>query len=149
MYNHYLWSTTDWVPCCFIFVVMPKTNRSLGLFSSFHFKLFTKRVSKLSTIIKLRATIGLYELPDPLELLSHHPWTKERWKNHVKAAVMKYHESTLRQKSVSNSKLRFLNIQARGLCGKVHPVLMGDDFPWCWYSTASLKDACWGLCLLC
>ena len=71
----------------------------------------------------LRTIFLLYELPDPLELLSHHPWTKERWKNHVKAAVMKYHESTLRQKSVSNSKLRFLNIQARGLCGKVHPLL--------------------------
>ena len=71
----------------------------------------------------LRIIFLLYNLPDPLLLLDTLPWSKERWKQHTKAAVTSHHERTLRDKAVSNLKLRYLNVQATGLTGRPHHVL--------------------------
>ena len=73
----------------------------------------------------VRIIFQLYRLPDPLTLLSTQLWRKERWNAHIKITVAAYHESLWRKKAACNSRLTFLNIQATGLSGRPHPVLMG------------------------
>ena len=73
----------------------------------------------------IRILFQLYNLPDPLTLISSFPWPKERWKSHIKAAVTVYHEKNLRAKASTNSKLGFLNVQTIGLTGRPHPALSG------------------------
>ena len=65
----------------------------------------------------------LYNLPDPLTLLSTPPWPKQRWRDHTKTAVTSYHEAFWRLSAAQNSKLQFLNVQAIGLSAKPHPVV--------------------------
>ena len=71
----------------------------------------------------IRRIFLLYGLPNPTNLLNSPPWPKTQWKNHVKAAVISYHEANWRQKAASNSKLNFLNVQTIGLCCKPYPTL--------------------------
>ena len=71
----------------------------------------------------LRILFVLYNLPDPIELMSGPLWSKDRWKSLTKTAVTAYHESVWRQKAKDNSKLAFLHVQATGLSGRPHPVL--------------------------
>ena len=72
----------------------------------------------------LRIIFLLYNLPDPLMLLDSPPWPKDRWKQHTRTAVTSQHESTLRQAAQGNYKLSYLNIQATGLSGRPHPMLL-------------------------
>ena len=71
----------------------------------------------------LRSIFHLYNLPDPLSLLSSPVWPKERWKMITKTAVARHFESVWRAKAAVNSKLAYLNIQTIGLLGNPHPVL--------------------------
>ena len=73
----------------------------------------------------VRLIFQLYRLPDPLTLISNPLWPKVRWNAHMKTAIAAHHESLWRSKAASNSKLTFLNVQATGLSGRPHPVLMG------------------------
>ena len=70
-----------------------------------------------------RILFQLYNLPDPLILLSTPPWPKDRWKLHTRAAVTGHHEAAMRLKASCNYKLRYLNIQATSLITKPHPIL--------------------------
>ena len=79
--------------------------------------------SSLTWAAHVRILFQLYKLPDPLLLLDSPPWPKQRWKDHTKAAVISHHEASLRREAASNSKLPFLNVQAVGLAGRLHPVL--------------------------
>ena len=71
----------------------------------------------------VRILFALYSLPDPLALLGTPAWPKEKWKEYTKAAVVSYHEHTLRQKAGTNRKLKYLNVQTLSLLGKPHPIL--------------------------
>ena len=73
----------------------------------------------------LRILCTIYQLPDPLQLLDGSLWSKQRWKDHTQEKVLAYHEAILRKKALSNSKLRFLNVQLSGLSGRIHPTLSG------------------------
>ena len=71
----------------------------------------------------MRILFMIYNLPDPLTLMNAPVWSKQRWKDHTKAAVISHHEAILRQKANGNIKLQFLNVQVAGLSGKLHPAL--------------------------
>ena len=79
--------------------------------------------NSLSWSAHLRIISQLYSLPDPPALMEGSLWSKEKWKEHIKAVVISYHELSLRKKASRNYKLRFLNVQVSGLSGKPHPVL--------------------------
>ena len=67
-----------------------------------------------------------YGLPSPLSLLqSLPPWSKEAWNCLVKTRVTVWHETDLRRKSLTNSKMRYLNVQVSGLSGASHPAIRG------------------------
>ena len=80
--------------------------------------------TSLTWTAHLKLLFQQYQLPDPLVLINSQVWTKERWKILVKTSVT-YHEAIWRQKTSSNSKLKFLNVQATGLSGRPHPTLAG------------------------
>ena len=68
----------------------------------------------------------LYQLPDPLKLLeTEDAWPKSAWKNWCTTKVRSYHEKYWREKSLSNSKMTFLNTQLLSLNGRHHPALYG------------------------
>ena len=71
----------------------------------------------------IRLIFQLYSLPCPITLLASTPWTKKRWKNHIEAAVLSYHEAYWRSKAATNRKLRFFNVTTIGLSGRPHPIL--------------------------
>ena len=70
-----------------------------------------------------RILFSIYNLPDPLLLLETPPWSRERWKHHTQAVVTSHHEAALRCKASENMKIQYLNIQATGLSGRLHPTL--------------------------
>ena len=80
--------------------------------------------SSVTWSIHVRLLCLLYGLPDPLHLLENEAvWPKEKWKTLTKTRVTIYHESNLRSKAESNSKMDFLNVNALGLTGRPHPAL--------------------------
>ena len=63
-----------------------------------------------------------YDLPSPLSLLqTSPPWPKEHWNCLVRTRVTIWHETDLRRKALSNSKMKYLNVQLCGLSGALHP----------------------------
>ena len=64
----------------------------------------------------------MYNLPNPLELLSSTPWSKNQWKEYTKTKVTCYWEAMWRSKAVTNTKLAYLNVQTVGLSGQPHPM---------------------------
>ena len=76
--------------------------------------------SSLTWSAHVRLLFELYNLPDPLTLLSSQPWPKEKWKMFTNTAVTAHHEMTWREKAATNSKLSFPNIQLSGLAGRPH-----------------------------
>ena len=67
-----------------------------------------------------------YDLPSPLSvLLNGRLWPKEAWNDLVKTKVTIWHERKLRNLSLSNSKMCYLNVQVQGLSGLPHPALHG------------------------
>ena len=79
--------------------------------------------SSLTWTAHLRLLFQLYDLPDPLALMSSNPWPKETWKLTTKTAVTVYHERKWRELAAGNSKLSFFNVQTLGLSGRPHSVL--------------------------
>ena len=73
-----------------------------------------------------RILCQLYELPDPLRLLQQEDaWPKSKWRNWCTTKVCAYHEKLWKEKSLTNSKMLFLNVQLLGLNGRHHPALFG------------------------
>ena len=76
--------------------------------------------------VHVRLLCQQYSLPDPLGLLEREDaWPKSKWRNWCMTKVRSYHEQLWRSKSLTNSKMNFLNIQLSGLSGRHHPVLLG------------------------
>ena len=76
--------------------------------------------------VHVRLLCQQYSLPDPLGLLEREDaWPKSKWRNWCMTKVRSYHEKLWRVKSLTNSKMTFLNIQLSGLSGRHHPVLLG------------------------
>ena len=81
--------------------------------------------SSLTWSAHLRLLFQIYQLPDPLTLLSSPLWPKETWKILIKTTITAFYEAIWREKASRNSKLFFLNVQVTGLAGRPHPVLSG------------------------
>ena len=64
----------------------------------------------------------IYGIEDPIELKSQSPPSKDGFKYYI---VTKYHEKKLRAAASSNSKMMHLNVNLKGLNGKVHPAMAG------------------------
>ena len=65
----------------------------------------------------------LYGIPDPLDLMEGVPMSKSSFKEMVKTKITVFHENELRTQASTNSKMRYMNIGAKGLNGRHHPVL--------------------------
>ena len=99
------------------------SNPQTQLFSVLRYILMMTDNKSLTWAAHVRILCQIYNLPDPLLLLDGGLWPKERWKTHIKAKILAYHEAVLRKKALTNSKLKFLNVQITGLAGRCHPVL--------------------------
>ena len=64
-----------------------------------------------------------YGLPSPLSLIQTIAWPKEAWDTLVKTKIISWHEKSLRSQALNNSKMKYLNVQLHGLCGRSHPAL--------------------------
>ena len=73
----------------------------------------------------LRILSKKYAAPDPLPLLERNRtnMNKDYWKTLINTRITIYHEKQLRDLALSNSKMRFLNVQATGLTGCQHIAL--------------------------
>ena len=71
-----------------------------------------------------------YNLPSPLSLLQTPAWPKKTWSCLVKTRVVNWYEIHLRQRSLNNSKMKYLNVQLLGLSGAPHPALRNILSPW-------------------
>ena len=98
-------------------------NPQTKVFEVLQYLLMMSNSKSLTWAAHVRAVFSQYSLPDPLQLLSSVPWSKERWKSHVTALVISYHEASLREQAASNTKLQYLNVKCTGLIGKPHPIL--------------------------
>ena len=67
-----------------------------------------------------------YNTPDPLLVIQQpKTFTKEDWRTTVHTKIRVYHERELRCQALTNSKMRFLNVQTIGLSGRPHSALQG------------------------
>ena len=98
-------------------------NPQTKVFEVLKYLLMMADSSSLTWSAHVRILFQLYKLSDPLVLLNSQPWSKETWKQHTKAAIISHHEATLRQTASRNIKLQYLNVQATGLTGRLHPAL--------------------------
>ena len=98
-------------------------NPHTKVFEVLKYLLMMADSSSLTWSAHVRILFQMYKLPDPLELLDCQPWPKDTWKQHTKAAIISHHESTLRQTASRNMKLQYLNVQAIGLTGRIHPAI--------------------------
>ena len=65
-----------------------------------------------------------YDLPSPLSLLNGSVQiSKMSWNTLVKTKVTTWHEKRLRESSLRNSKMGYLNVELTGLSGRPHPIL--------------------------
>ena len=65
----------------------------------------------------------MYGLTDPLQCLQSDPPQRSVYKEHILTKITAFHEKELRQNSVSNSNMMYLNVSVSGLRGKRHPAL--------------------------
>ena len=98
-------------------------NPTTKAFEVLKYLLMMSKSNSLTWAAHVRILFLKYNLPDPLVLLNSQPWTKERWKEHSKAAVISHHEAALRNKAAGNYKLQYLNVQVTGLTGRPHPII--------------------------
>ena len=81
--------------------------------------------------VHVRILCQLYELPDPLRLLQQEDaWPKSKWRNWCTTKVRAYHEKLWKEKSLTNSKMLFLNVELLGLNSRHHPALFGLKTTW-------------------
>ena len=67
-----------------------------------------------------------YHLPCLLHLMeTEAPWSKTSWKVLVKTKITAFYEKELRNISLTNSKMQYLNVQLSGLSGRPHIALQG------------------------
>ena len=73
--------------------------------------------------IFLRQLSSKYGLDDPLTCLKKDPPEKSVFKEHILTKVTAFYEKELRQNSMSNSSMTYLNVSVSGLRGKHHPAI--------------------------
>ena len=100
-------------------------NPQTKIYEIIKYLLMMSKPNSLTWAAHVRLLCQIYQLPDPLALISGPLWSKDRWKMMTKTAVITHHERKLRDKAATNSKLGFLNVKASGLSGRPHPVLFG------------------------
>ena len=66
-----------------------------------------------------------YGIPDPLLLLNSDPMSKESFKEMISTRIVSYFEGEMRDKSLNNSQMRYLNVSISGLSGAHHPAISG------------------------
>ena len=103
-------------------------NPNTKAFEILKYLLMTSNSNSLTWAVHVRLIFQLYQLPDPLLLLHNQLWPKDKWKQHTKTIITAHHESVWRSKAALNSKLSYLNTQATGLSGRMHPLLVAGDF---------------------
>ena len=104
---HNIWSNKDTTVYKMVLYILKMCNNSSTTWSN-HLQLLCIK----------------YGLPSPLSLLlKESPWSKESWNCLVKTRVTIWHEKDLREKSLNNSKMKYLNVQLSGLSGAPHPAL--------------------------
>ena len=59
----------------------------------------------------------------PLSLIQTPPWSKHVWSCLVKSRITNWYETELRQRSLQNSKMKYLNVNLLGLSGAPHPAV--------------------------
>ena len=64
-----------------------------------------------------------YGLSDPLTCLNSDPPEKSVYKEHILTKITSFYERELRENSLSNSCMSFLNVSVTGLRGRHHPAL--------------------------
>ena len=101
------------------------SNPQTNLFKIIRYILMMSDNTSLTWAAHVRLLCLKYQLPDPLALLDSNLWSKDRWKKHTETKILAFHEAELRSRARANSKLKFLNVQIRGLSGRHHPVLTG------------------------
>ena len=99
------------------------SNKDTVAFSILKYVLQMGDEKSLTWSIHARSLFKLYNLPDPLLLLSQAPWSKDRWKDHYTCLVRSCHEKNLREMAKNNSKMQWLNVSMTGLSGNSHPIL--------------------------
>ena len=73
--------------------------------------------------IFLRQLCSKYGLDDPLTCLKNDPPEKSAFKEHILTKITAFYENELRQISMSNSSMTYMNVSVTGLRGKHHPAL--------------------------
>ena len=73
----------------------------------------------------LKNLAKMYDIEDPLLMITGHPPPKDNFKRYICAKITSYCEKTLRNAAQTNSKMEFLNVSVKGLNGRVHPALDG------------------------
>ena len=63
----------------------------------------------------------MYLMEDPMICLTRDPPSKSEYKSYVRTKIYSYHERELRQKSLNNSCMKYFNVGALGLTGRIHP----------------------------
>ena len=99
------------------------SNKDTVAFSILKYVLQMGDEKSLTWSVHACSLFKLYNLPDPLLLLSQAPWSKDRWKDHYTCLVRSCHEKNLREMAKNNSKMQWLNVSMTGLSGNSHPIL--------------------------
>ena len=73
----------------------------------------------------LRHISKMYGIEDPLKCLESVPPPKKVYKKNVITKITAFHERELRQLTVDNSAMIYLNVSLIGLNGRLHPAITG------------------------
>ena len=66
-----------------------------------------------------------YNIEDPLIAIQRNPPTKHEYSQYILTKITIFHENQLRIASSTNSKMKYLNVNVKGLNGRPHPALQG------------------------
>ena len=84
-----------------------------------------------------------YDLEDPIKCLRRDPPSKGQYKEHILTKITTFHEKQLRQKSLSNSCMQYMNVSVIGLRGRRHPAISGL------FTTEEVKESRCHIKMLC
>ena len=100
------------------------SNPATKLFEIVKYILKMADKNSLTWANHIRLVCLKYELPDPLHLLQYPAPSKASWKELIKTRVTVAAEQHWRREASNNSKMKYLNVNLLGLCGRPHPALL-------------------------
>ena len=108
------------------------------MFGLFH-NVWSNKQTKLHSIIKyllhhsptnshtwarhIRNMAFTYNIEDPNTAMKNSPPSKKDYASYVATKITVYHEKEIRIQAAKNSKMKFLNVNLKGLTGQMHPNL--------------------------